>query len=198
MKLIAGLGNPGAEYAGTRHNAGFEVVELLARRHGIAVNKRNFKAVYGEGTIGGERVLLTRPMTYMNASGEAVAALARYYKLEPSEIIVALDEINLPVGRIRLRYKGSAGGQNGMASVIQHLGTQDVPRIRIGVGGARPGNMVGHVLGRFRPEELPLMQEAYERAADAVECALAEGFEMAMNRFNLAGQKEEKEEAEGK
>jgi peptidyl-tRNA hydrolase, PTH1 family len=186
MRLIAGLGNPGTEYAGTRHNVGFEVMEILARRHGIAVSKRNFKAVYGEGTIGAERVLLVRPMTFMNLSGEAIAAMARYYKLTPAEVVVVLDEINLPVGRIRLRFKGSAGGQNGMASVIQHLGTQDVPRIRIGVGGARPGNMVGHVLGRFRPEEQLLIEEAYERAADAVECAVTEGFELAMNRYNVA------------
>ncbi len=187
MKLIAGLGNPGAEYAGTRHNAGYEVIEILARRHRIAVAKRNFKAVYGEGIIGDERVLLVRPMTYMNNSGEAVAAVARYYKLTPSDMIVIMDDINLPVGRIRLRLKGSAGGQNGLASVLQHLGTQEVPRIRIGVGGAQPGNMVGHVLGRFRPEEQLLIQEAYVRAAEGVECAVQEGFEMAMNRYNING-----------
>src|SRR5580704_10386400 len=125
MKLITGLGNPGAEYAGTRHNVGYEVVEILARQHRIAVAKRNFKAVYGEGAIGVERVLLARPMTYMNNSGEAVAALAGYYKLGPEDIVVIVDDLNLPLGRIRLRFKGSAGGQNGMASVIQRLGTQE-------------------------------------------------------------------------
>lgn len=185
MKLIVGLGNPGAEYAGTRHNVGFEVIDLLAQRHGIAVTRRSFKSVYGEGQIGGERIILARPMTYMNLSGEAVAALARYYKIDPPDMVMILDEINLPPGRLRLRFKGSAGGQNGLVSVLQHLGTQEVPRLRIGVGAAPPGDRVGHVLSRFRREDLPIMEEAYLRAADAVECAIREGFEMAMNRFNI-------------
>ena len=185
MKLIAGLGNPGSEYDGTRHNVGFDVIDLLARRHGISVSKRSFKSVYGEGVIAGEKVLLARPMTFMNLSGEAVGAMARFYKLEPAEIWIVLDEVALPPGRIRLRYKGSAGGHNGLASIVTALHTQEVPRIRLGVGAARPGAMVGHVLGRFRKEEIPLIEEAVERAADAIECALLEGFEMAMNRFNL-------------
>jgi peptidyl-tRNA hydrolase, PTH1 family len=186
MKLIVGLGNPGSEYAGTRHNVGFAVINVLARRHNIAVTRRNFKAVYGEGQIDGERVLLARPMTYMNLSGEAVAAIARFYKVETQDIIIILDEAALPPGRLRLRYKGSAGGHNGLASVLQHLGTQEAPRIRIGVGGAQRGNLIGHVLSRFSKEDLPVMEEAYERAADAVECALTEGFEMAMNRYNVS------------
>src|SRR5579862_4611205 len=130
MKLIVGLGNPGVEYVGTRHNLGFEVIGLLARRHGIAVTKRNFKAVYGEGQIEGQRVVLARPMTYMNNSGEAVAAITRFYKLEPGDVVVVLDDIALEPGRIRLRFKGSAGGQNGLKSVIQHLGTAEIPRDR--------------------------------------------------------------------
>ena len=186
MKLVVGLGNPGPEYAGTRHNVGFEVIDILSKRHGIAVSKRDFKSVFGEGSIEGERVLLMRPMTYMNLSGEAVAALARYYKVPPEDIIVLLDEVALAPGKIRLRFKGSAGGHNGMSNILDLLHTQDVPRIRLGVGAPRPGDMVGHVLSRFRKEESPLLQEAFERAADAVECALKEGFEMAMNRFNLS------------
>ena len=186
MKVIVGLGNPGAEYAGTRHNVGFEVIAVLAKRHGVSVTKRGFKAVYGEGVIGEQRVLLARPMTFMNRSGEAVGALTRYYNVAPGEIIVVLDEINLELGRVRLRFKGSDGGQNGMASVIQHLDTQEVPRVRIGVGAARPGNMIGHVLSRFRADETALIAEAYVRAADAVDCAVTEGFEMAMNRYNIA------------
>jgi peptidyl-tRNA hydrolase, PTH1 family len=185
MKLIIGLGNPGAEYAGTRHNVGFEVIEILAKRHNIAVTKRNYRAVYGEGSIGGEKVLLVRPMTYMNLSGEAVGAIARFYKIEPEDVIVILDDVALPTGRLRLRFTGSAGGHNGLENVLRHFNTQDVPRIRIGVGAAKPGGMVGHVLARFRKEELPLIQEAEERTADAIECALAEGFELAMNRFNI-------------
>lgn len=186
MKLIVGLGNPGSEYEGTRHNVGFEVIDLLARRHNIAVSKRNFKSVYGEGSIGGEKALLMRPMTFMNLSGEAVGAMARFYKLESTEVWIVLDEVALAPGRIRLRYKGSAGGHNGLSNIVTMLGTQDVPRIRIGVGAARPGAMVGHVLGRFRKEETPLIEEAVARSADAIECALKEGFEMAMNRFNLS------------
>ncbi|MCW3095270.1 MAG: peptidyl-tRNA hydrolase, partial [Chthonomonadaceae bacterium] len=184
-KLIVGLGNPGSEYDGTRHNVGFEVIDLLARRHNISVSKRSFKSVYGEGSIGGEKVLLMRPMTFMNLSGEAVGAIARFYKFEPTDIWVVLDEVALPPGRIRLRFKGSAGGHNGLSNILSMLHTQDVPRIRIGVGAAKPGAMVGHVLGKFRKEEYPLVEEAVARSADAIECALKEGFEMAMNRFNL-------------
>jgi PTH1 family peptidyl-tRNA hydrolase len=186
MKLIVGLGNPGVEYAGTRHNAGFAVIDLLARRHNISVIKRDFQAVFGDGYITGQRVILARPMTYMNLSGDAVAAIARFFKLEPSDIIIILDDIALPVGRVRLRMKGSAGGQNGLANILQRLGTQEVPRIRLGVGAARPGEMVGHVLSRFPKEDLPLMEEAYVRAAEAVECAVQDSFENAMNRYNVS------------
>ena len=185
MRLIVGLGNPGAEYEGTRHNVGFEVIDVLARRHNVAVQKRNFQAVFGDGSIGGERVLLVRPMTFMNLSGEAVAAISRFYKIDEGDIIVILDEVALPVGQLRLRCQGSAGGHNGLANIIQLMHTNEIQRIRIGVGAARPGRMIGHVLSRFPQEELPLMREAYERAADAVEVAVTEGFVMAMNRFNI-------------
>ena len=186
MKLVVGLGNPGAEYAGTRHNAGFAVIDLLARRHSIPVNKRDFQAVYGDGYIGGARVILARPMTYMNLSGDAVAAIVRFFKLETSDIIVILDDVALPLGRIRLRLKGSAGGQNGLANILERLGTRDVARIRLGVGAARSGQMVGHVLSRFPKDDLLLMEEAYLRAAEAVECALQDSFENAMNRYNVS------------
>jgi PTH1 family peptidyl-tRNA hydrolase len=185
MRLIVGLGNPGAEYVGTRHNVGFEVIDILARRHNIAVRKRNFQAVFGEGMIGGERVMLVRPMTFMNLSGEAVASIARFYKIDPSDVIIILDEVALPVGQLRLRYQGSAGGHNGLANIIQLMHTNEIPRIRIGVGAPRPGRMIGHVLSCFPQEDVPLMREAFERAADAADVAIAEGFEMAMNRFNI-------------
>lgn len=185
MKLIVGLGNPGAEYAGTRHNAGFEVINLLARKHNISVTKRDFQSVIGDGQIEGNRVLLARPMTYMNLSGEAVAAITRFYKLEPADVIVIVDDVALAVGRIRLRLKGTAGGQNGLASVLRHLGTQEVPRIRIGVGAARPGDLVSHVLSRFRKEDMPLVEEAYVRAAEAAEFAVQNTFENAMNKYNV-------------
>jgi PTH1 family peptidyl-tRNA hydrolase len=186
MKLIVGLGNPGAEYAGTRHNVGFEVIERLANRHGIAVVRRDFRSVFGDGRIADEKVILMRPMTYMNLSGEAVGALCRFYKIAPGDVWVVLDDVALPPGQLRLRYKGSAGGHNGLESVLRHLQTPAVPRIRIGVGAPQPGELIGHVLSRFRREELPVMAAAYERAADAVECALREGFETAMNRFNVS------------
>ena len=186
MKLIVGLGNPGTEYAGTRHNIGFEIIDLLAKRHNIAVTKRNYKAVYGEGTIAGERVLLVRPMTYMNLSGEAVGAIARFYKIEPADMIVISDDIALPAGKLRLRLKGSHGGHNGLENIFRLLSTQEIPRVRVGVGAAQPGDMRGHVLSRFRKEEQDIIDEARERAADAIEFALREGFETAMNRFNLS------------
>lgn len=184
QNLIVGLGNPGSEYAGTRHNVGFTVIDSLARRHSIPVTKRRFNAVYGEGEIAGKRVFLARPMTYMNLSGDAVAALARYYKFPPERITVILDDMNLPLGRLRLRMKGSAGGQNGLENILLRLGTDEVSRIRIGVGFAPRGDMVQHVLSRFKPEELPVIETACNTAADALECVIKEGFEMAMNRFN--------------
>jgi peptidyl-tRNA hydrolase, PTH1 family len=184
MKLIVGLGNPGTEYEGTRHNVGFEAIKLLAARHGIAVTKRNYRAVYGEGTISGEKVLLVRPMTFMNLSGESVGAICRFYKIPPEDVWVIYDDIALEVGKIRLRFQGSAGGHNGMKSLIQHLGTQEFPRLRIGVGGVPGERMINHVLGKFRPEERPVIAEACERACDAVEFALSDTFVNAMNRFN--------------
>ncbi len=184
MKLIVGLGNPGAEYEGTRHNVGFEAINLLAARHGIAVSKRNYRAVYGEGTISGERILLIRPMTFMNLSGESVGAICRFYKIPAEDVFVIYDDIALAVGKLRLRFQGSAGGHNGMANLIQHLGTQEIPRIRIGVGGVDGARMINHVLGKFRPDERPVIAETCERACDAVEYALANTFVNAMNQFN--------------
>lgn len=184
IRLVVGLGNPGAEYAGTRHNVGFEVIERLASRHQIAVRRRMLRAVLGDGLIEGRRVLLARPMTYMNLSGEAVAAIARMHKIAPSEILVIVDDMALPIGRLRLRLKGSSGGHNGLESIQRHLRTEEYPRLRVGVGSAQPGRMVDHVLGRFRADERAIIEEAIERAADAVEMALRENFEKAMNHYN--------------
>jgi len=184
MKLILGLGNPGPDYKGTRHNVGFEVIEELADRHGISVKKRALRSVMGDGIIEGERVILARPMTYMNLSGEAAAAISRMYKLTPEDVMVLVDDIALPVGKLRLRLKGSAGGHNGLTSIEQHLHTQEYRRIRIGVGGAQPGRMVDHVLGKFKPGEREAIAESIDAAADAVESALRDGFEKAMNLFN--------------
>lgn len=184
MRLIVGLGNPGQQYAGTRHNVGFEVIERLAARHRIPVRRRTLRSVLGDGIIEGQRVILARPMTYMNLSGEAVGAVSRMYRISPADVIVIVDDIALPLGQLRLRLKGSSGGHNGLESIERHLSTQEYPRIRIGVGEARPGGMIDHVLSRFRPQEREVIGESIERAADAVECALREDFEKAMNLYN--------------
>jgi PTH1 family peptidyl-tRNA hydrolase len=184
VKLIVGLGNPGKEYQGTRHNVGFEVIDTLARRHGIRLRKRLCKALIGEGTIGGEHVTLAKPLTFMNLSGEAVAELAHRYRLETQDIIVITDDVNLPLGRLRIRTRGSSGGHKGLRSIIQSIGSEDFPRIRIGIGQPEQTNMVDFVLSRFSRSERRIVREAIERAADAVEVILAEGIEQAMNRFN--------------
>jgi len=184
VKLIVGLGNPGREYAGTRHNVGFEVVTLLSRRHNIPLGERGFRALYGRGTIAGQPVCLFLPMTYMNLSGEAVGAVSRFYRIPPEEMIVILDDVNLPVGQIRLRTQGSSGGQKGLESILQQLGTEAVPRVRVGIGRPSNGDVVSYVLSRFKKEEEPLIQEAIERAADAVEDVLREGWNVAMSRYN--------------
>lgn len=186
MKLVVGLGNPGADYAGTRHNVGFEVIAELARRHQITLSKRTFRSHWGEGRIGNEKTFLICPQTYMNLSGEAVGEFVRFYKLLPEDVIVVLDEVSLAVGKLRLRYQGSAGGHNGLSNIITHLHTEQIPRIRIGVGAPPRGQMSNHVLSRFAPAELPTIREAYVKAADAVEFALKEGFVLAMNQYNIS------------
>ncbi len=185
MRLIVGLGNPGTQYSGTRHNVGFEVIDLLSKRHNIPVKRRTMRSVLGDGTLESEKVILARPMTYMNLSGEAVGAISRMYKIPPEDVIVVVDDIALPVGSLRLRVKGSSGGHNGLASIEHHLYSRDYPRIRIGVGSARPGGMVDHVLGKFSRSERAFVDEAIERAAYAIEFALRDSFENAMNRFNV-------------
>lgn len=183
-RLIVGLGNPGPEYAGTRHNVGFEVIDCLASRHHIPLRRRTLRALLGEGVIEGHPVILAKPMTYMNLSGEAVSAISRRYRIPPENVVVVVDDIALPTGKLRLRLKGSSGGHNGLESIQRHLQTTQYPRVRIGVGAAQPGAMVDHVLSRFHPEEQERIAEAVERAADAVETALREGFEKAMSRYN--------------
>ncbi len=186
IQLIVGLGNPGPQYANTRHNCGFMVVDRLAERWGIPlVLEKRFQGSYGEGlALGGKRRLL-KPETYMNRSGEAVRAVLDWYKLAPSSVLVVYDDTDLPLGRLRLRGSGSAGGHNGMKSVIQHLGSEAFPRLRLGVGKPK-GNqdMVGHVLGRFEPAEQAVLERVLKAAVEAVECCLQEGLGAAMNRFN--------------
>ncbi|CAN5612189.1 aminoacyl-tRNA hydrolase [soil metagenome] len=180
FRLISGLGNPGRQYVGTRHNAGFLVVDELARR--AAVEFRSEPKWDAEVAICGGRILM-KPQTFMNLSGESLGNYARYHRLEPSEVLVIMDDAALPLGDLRLRKSGSAGGQNGLESVLIHLGTENVPRLRVGIGAAS-GTLHDHVLGKFLPEEISVLEVAVDRAADAVEYANAHGMEAAMNIYN--------------
>ena len=183
MWLVVGLGNPGRRYRGTRHNVGWEVVDRLSARWDLPVSREEEEALVGRGEIAGQEVLLAKPLTYMNRSGEAVRGLVRRYGVQPQEILVIYDDVDLPVGAIRIRPRGSSGGHHGMASVLEALGTSEIPRVRVGIGRPR-GETAEYVLSRFSSEERPLIEEAMERAADAVEAILREGTEAAMNRYN--------------
>ena len=184
--MIVGLGNPGKQYEATRHNAGFIAMEALADKLGAEVKRIKYKSYCGETTIGDKRVLLMMPQTYMNNSGEAVAEAMQFYKLTPAQVLVMMDDISLPVGKIRIRRKGSDGGQKGMRSIITLTGSDEFPRIKLGVG-AKPHpdyDLAAWVLSKFTKEEQPLMVEAAKRAADAA-CLIAEGdIDAAMNQFS--------------
>ncbi|MCI8466338.1 MAG: aminoacyl-tRNA hydrolase [Lachnospiraceae bacterium] len=185
MFIIAGLGNPGLKYAGTRHNVGFGAIDVLAERYGIGVDMGKHKALMGKGMIEGQKVVLLKPQTYMNLSGESLREAASYYKLFPEEVLVIYDDINLDVGRLRIREKGSAGGHNGMKSIISCLGSDQFPRIRIGVGDKPPRmDLADYVLGRFPEEELPDVREAIAQAAEAATLIINGQMEQAMNQFN--------------
>ncbi|MDO5470771.1 MAG: aminoacyl-tRNA hydrolase [Akkermansia sp.] len=190
VKIIVGLGNPGREYAETRHNVGFMVLDLLARHFGS--EWKLDKARKAE-LAAGPGVLLVKPQTYMNASGESVGPLMRYYKWEPEQVIVVYDDISFPVGAMRLRAGGSAGGHNGMKSLIAHLGTEKFPRLRVGISAPGSKQMVSHVLGKFAPDEKPLLQDALARAAAATLMTLSHGFDAAANQFNIKKEKKKKE-----
>ena len=184
MRLVVGLGNPGRDYEGTRHNAGFAAVDALAAKEGLILTGSRFRALTAATVQGGEKVILVKPMTYMNASGEAVRDLMAYYRVKPDDLLVLYDDIDIGLGSLRIRPFGSAGTHNGMKSIIYQIRTDRFPRIRIGTGGDRKGDLAAYVLAKFREEERPLMRDALGRAADAVCCWLEEGIEQAMNRFN--------------
>ena len=184
--LVVGLGNPGSKYDNTRHNAGFRALEGWCARSGQRIDRMKFKALVGEAALGGSRVLLMKPQTFMNLSGEAVGEAARFYKLPPERVLVISDDVSLPLGKLRIRKGGSAGGHNGLKSIIQHLGTDQFPRIKVGVG-QKPHpdyDMADWVLSKFAGEDLKTITEAIRKAADAVECLIQEGPDKAMNRFN--------------
>ena len=184
--LVVGLGNPGDQYENTRHNAGFRVVDELADRGDFPVQRLKFHALTNTAVIGGQGVLVMKPVTYMNLSGEAVGEAARFYKLPPDHVLVISDDVDLPLGKLRLRKGGSAGGHNGLKSIIQHLGTDQFPRLKVGVGGKpHPDyDMADWVLGKLQGEDKKAMDEAARRAAQAVECLLSQGIDKAMNQYN--------------
>lgn len=183
MKLVVGLGNPGAKYAGTRHNVGFDVVDLLAARHGISLLAEKFHAWFGQLEVGGERAVLLKPTTFMNLSGQAVAAAARFFQLPAADWLVISDDLALPVGSLRMRAGGSSGGHQGLQSVIDRVGADDWARLRIGIGAAI-GDPAHYVLDRFDPDEDLTIRRVCERAADAVECWIEHGADLTMTRFN--------------
>jgi PTH1 family peptidyl-tRNA hydrolase len=182
LRLIAGLGNPGAEYAATRHNIGFVVLDRLAADAGATWEKSaKWEAVSAKR---GE-VILVKPMSFMNRSGHPLFAVAQFYKIRPQEILVVLDDFALPLGRLRIRADGGTGGHNGLESIIVQFGTEEIPRLRIGIGGAPGEGAVDHVLGRFFDEEKPLVRASVDRAVEAVKCAIDNGLVSAMNTFNI-------------
>lgn len=182
MKAIVGLGNPGREYAGTRHNIGFDVLDEVARRWHVQL--RPWKSVADVVVVGHRGVVLVEPQTYMNLSGDAVSRIAAFHKLEPADVLVVVDEVQLPLGRLRVRRNGSAGGHNGLKSIIQHIGAE-FPRVRVGVGRGDPSSdLADHVLSKFGREEGEAVADVVSRAADAIELFAGEGLEAVMNRFN--------------
>ncbi|MEC2076596.1 aminoacyl-tRNA hydrolase [Metabacillus fastidiosus] len=185
MKLIIGLGNPGKQYESTRHNVGFMAVDQLSDRLNIPLDRTKFNGLYGIGHISGEKVILLKPLTYMNLSGECIHPLMEYYEVDDDEIVVIYDDLDIPTGKIRLRTKGSAGGHNGIKSMIHHLGTQQFNRVRVGID--RPSNgmtITDYVLGRFTEEEQADIQSAIKQSAEACEKWLTTDFNQVMNEFN--------------
>ncbi|SVA88274.1 uncharacterized protein METZ01_LOCUS141128 [marine metagenome] len=188
MLFVVGLGNPGTRYTSTRHNVGFRFIDLLAKKAEIRLNDRRAKAVLGQGRIAGHEVVLAKPRTFMNNSGEGVEYLLARFGGRPSDLLVIYDEMALPTGRIRLRASGSHAGHNGIRSIISAVQTDGFPRLRIGVGQpSNSGESVPHVLGKFSKEEEPLIAQAVQDAVSAVHCMLEESIDVAMNRFNVIG-----------
>ena len=193
MYLIAGLGHPGKQYEATRHNMGFDVIDKLVEEFNVPQAGVKFNAMYGKGRIGGEPVILMKPLSYMNLSGGPIRDMANYFKIDPeTELIVIYDDIDTEPGQLRVRKKGSAGGHNGIKSIIQQLGTQNFMRVRVGVG-AKPKDwdLADYVLGRFDRDDRQLVEDAQDRACEAVEMILADSVDAAMNKFNVSKKKAE-------
>lgn len=184
--IIVFLGNPGAKFNGTRHNAGFMAADAMAKDLNLSINKMRFRALTATASIGGEKVLLMKPQTYMNLSGEAVGQAAKFYKVKPDHVIVVSDETSLPIGKLRIRKSGSAGGHNGLKNIILHLGTDQFPRMRMGVGAApHPDyDMADWVLGTFKNQDAEIMAELAKKVSAALQCYIIDGADRAMNKFN--------------
>lgn len=191
MKLVAGLGNPGSRYKGTRHNVGFDVMDVLAARHGLTFETAPADAMQAKWRRADDAVLFVKPLTFMNVSGQAVGALCHFYKVQLPDLLIVCDDVNLPLGRLRLRGAGTEGGHNGLRSIAGQLGTIEYPRLRIGVGrGDERRDLADHVLARFEPDEIPGIEAAVARAADAVEAWMDDGLAKAMNAFNRSDEHE--------
>lgn len=189
MIIIAGLGNPGLRYRKTRHNVGFEVVDILAKHNNISIRKKDRQSIFGTGMINGNKVTLIKPLTFMNKSGESILAWARYYGIDTaSELIVISDDVDLNPGSLRIRRKGSAGGHNGLKNIIKCLGTDQFLRVRIGIGSAEPGDdMITHVLGKMRKEDRIRLEDAQKKAVGACEMLVSGEIDKAMNTYNKKG-----------
>ncbi|SKA78767.1 peptidyl-tRNA hydrolase, PTH1 family [Clostridium sp. USBA 49] len=183
MHLIVGLGNPGDDYKNTRHNIGFDALDLIASKYNIKINRIKFKGIYGDGIIAGEKVILLKPSTYMNLSGESVIEALNFYKIPKENMIVIYDDISLPVGRMRIRPEGSAGGHNGIKNIIRHLSSESFPRIKVGIGEPK-GDLISYVLGHFSKEEREILDKIFSYVSDAVETIIKKGVTEAMNKFN--------------
>lgn len=192
MKIIAGLGNPGRKYETTKHNVGFMTLDVLADKLGIDVGREKFRALIGEGRIGSEKVILVKPQTYMNLSGESIREIMSYYKLPAEDLIVIYDDVDIPLGTLRIRSKGSAGTHNGMRSVVYQLQDDGFPRVRVGIGSDKEGNLVNYVISGFSGDDREKMRDAITKAADATECIVTEGVSAAMNKFNTKKKKKKK------
>ena len=196
MKIIAGLGNPGKEYENTKHNVGFLTIDILAEKYGIKVNKIKFKGLVGEGMIGTEKVILVKPQTYMNLSGQCIREIVAFYKLDIEDLVVIYDDIDLPMGNLRIRKKGSAGTHNGMRSIIYDLQDDGFPRVRVGIGGERKGDLANYVISGFSGDDRKLIEEAIVKAADAVACLVEDSIDRAMVDYNTKKPKVKKQKQE--
>ena len=196
MKIIAGLGHPGKEYENTKHNVGFLTIDILAEKYDIKVNKIKFKGLIGEGMIGTEKVILVKPQTYMNLSGQCIREIVAFYKLDMEDLVVIYDDIDLPMGNLRIRKKGSAGTHNGMRSIIYDLQDDGFPRVRVGIGGERKGDLANYVISGFSGDDRKLIEEAIVKAADAVTCLVEDGIDRAMVDYNTKKPKVKKQKQE--